>query len=137
MYQIWRLICPIRLRTFFDTENTSMKWQPIALSCKQTLLITTGPTCVTVPSFENTCIICFSLSDDRCPFFPTGTDGKLNRVDAQSPVQTQTSQQQTQAAAHQQTFINPTIPPGYGYYYPTQGMPLGGFSYTPTMFPVS
>lgn len=71
----------------------------------------------------------------------TGAEQKMNRVDAQSPVQAaQTSQQQQQtqsAAAHQQTFINPaTLPPGYNYHYYAGGMLPGGYSFTPTMFPV-
>ena len=71
----------------------------------------------------------------------SGAEQKMNRVDAQSPVQAaQTSQQQQQtqsAAAHQQTFINPaTLPPGYNYHYYAGGMLPGGYSFTPTMFPV-
>ncbi|XP_013381667.1 protein lingerer [Lingula anatina] len=61
------------------------------------------------------------------------SDGKMNRVDAQSPIQgTQTTPQQTQG--HQQTIFNPaTFPPGYGFYYPTPGMVPG--VYTPTVYP--
>jgi hypothetical protein len=73
-------------------------------------------------------------------FVSPGADGKLSRVDAQSPVQgSQTSQQQPTQSAHQQTYINPaaTLPPGYGYYIAQTGLVPGSFSYTPTMFPVS
>ncbi|XP_064646872.1 ubiquitin-associated protein 2-like isoform X2 [Lineus longissimus] len=66
----------------------------------------------------------------------SGADGKLSRVDAQSPVQgSQTSQQQPSQSAHQQ-YINPaaTLPPGYGYYIAQTGLMPGGFSYTPQMF---
>ena len=67
---------------------------------------------------------------------------KMNRMEAQSPVQAaQTSQPtgqnvQSAAAAHQQTYINPALPPGYNYYYPG-GIVPGTFSYTPTVYPVS
>lgn len=70
------------------------------------------------------------------------TDNKLTRVDAQSPVSAQTStQQQPTPSAHQQAFLNPTLPPGYNYYYPGGVLPAaaaaaGGYQYTPTMFPV-
>ena len=66
---------------------------------------------------------------------PAGADGKLGRMDAQSPVQAQTSQQGQNQSGHQQAYINPTIPPGYYNYYPG-GMLPSGYSYTPTMFPV-
>ncbi len=72
----------------------------------------------------------------------SGTDNKLARVDAQSPVNAQTSsQQQGQSTAHQQAFINPTLPPGYNYYYPSNVLPAaaaaGGYPYAPTIFPVA
>ena len=76
-----------------------------------------------------------------------GADSKMNRVDAQSPVnaatsqhqqqQQQQSQQQPQSqqqTSHQQQF---PLPPGYNYYYPTNPTLLPGFSYNPPMFPVN
>ncbi len=71
-----------------------------------------------------------------------GADGKLNRVDAQSPVQAQTSTQQHTPAGNtqQQAFINPaaaTLPPGYNYYtYPAGMLPTGYTQYAPNVFPV-
>lgn len=73
-------------------------------------------------------------------------DGKglPTRLDAQSPVtpgggpvqggsQQQSQQAATQQATHQ-PFMNPTLPPGYNYYYP--GLVPGGYSaYPPAMFP--
>jgi len=62
----------------------------------------------------------------------------MTRVDAQSPVTAQTTQQQQTPSAHQQqAFINATLPPGYNYYYPTGSVLPGGYSYPATMFPVS
>ena len=73
-------------------------------------------------------------------FHSAGADGKLNRVDAQSPVQAQTSSQQhTTGSTQQQAFINPaaaTLPPGYNYYtYPGSMLPAG-YQYSPAVFPV-
>ena len=61
--------------------------------------------------------------------------GKMNRVDAPSPVQgsQQSSQQQPAQSAHQQPYINATLAPGYGYYYPNAGLLPSGFSYQPTV----
>lgn len=69
----------------------------------------------------------------------SGSENKIGRVDAQSPIPA--TQQSTQSAAHQQHFIN-TIP--YGYYYPQLGIPsaaaaaaaAAGFQYPATMFPM-
>ena len=69
-----------------------------------------------------------------------GADGKLSRMDAQSPVSAQNSQPQQQAQSAHQAFINPTLPPAAAYpnYYYAAGSVLpGGYSYTPTVFPVS
>lgn len=63
------------------------------------------------------------------------SDGKLSRMEAQSPTVQTSQQQQQQTAQQQQQFINPTLPPGYNYYY-AGGMVPGGYSYTPTVFPV-
>jgi hypothetical protein len=65
----------------------------------------------------------------------TGTDNKLTRVDAQSPIPTtQTSSQSTHQ--QQQHFIN--LP--YGYYYPSvlpNAAAAAGFQFPGTpMFPV-
>lgn len=85
--------------------------------------------------FLQVCSHCFSWT--------ASADGKLNRVDAQSPVQAQTSSQQqhTAGSTQQQAFINPaaaaTLPPGYNYYtYPSNMLPAG-YQYSPAaVFPV-
>ena len=81
-----------------------------------------------------------SITESKIKFsiysIAAGADGKLGRVDAQSPVQAQTSQPGQNQSGHQQTYMNPTIPPGYNYYYPG-GMLPSGYSYTAPMFPVS
>lgn len=72
------------------------------------------------------------------------SDVKLGsqRLEAQSPVNTQQQSQSAAAAAahNQQAFINPTaLPPGYNYYYPGSGAVLPGAYYNAppaAMFPM-
>lgn len=65
-------------------------------------------------------------------------DGKYSRAETDaSTVATTLSQSQASTQAHGQAYINPTLPPGYGYYFPG-GMMTGGIPhYAPPIFPVS
>ncbi|KAG8191646.1 hypothetical protein JTE90_016440 [Oedothorax gibbosus] len=68
------------------------------------------------------------------------TDGKYSRAETDaSPVATTLSQGQASTQAHGQTFLNPALPPGYGYYF-AGGMMTGGIAHhyapAPPIFPV-
>ena len=64
------------------------------------------------------------------------------RVDANSPGSMsgnqQQQQQQQQQLAHQQAYLNPTIPPGYNLYYPAaaNSMLAGGYYTNPAFLQV-
>ncbi|GIY56132.1 hypothetical protein CEXT_135281 [Caerostris extrusa] len=65
------------------------------------------------------------------------TDGKYSRAETDaSTVATTLSQGQANTQAHGQAFLNPALPPGYGYYF-AGGMMTGGIHhYAPPIFPV-
>lgn len=68
----------------------------------------------------------------------TGADVKFSRTDSDaSSVATTLSQGQTATQSHGQTFLNPAIHPGYGYYFPSGVMPGSIPHYAaPPIFPV-
>ncbi|GFY67187.1 protein lingerer [Trichonephila inaurata madagascariensis] len=66
------------------------------------------------------------------------TDGKYSRSETDaSTVATTLSQGQANTQAHGQAFLNPALPPGYGYYF-AGGMMTGGIHHyaAPPIFPV-
>ncbi|CAL1294429.1 unnamed protein product [Larinioides sclopetarius] len=66
------------------------------------------------------------------------TDGKYSRAETDaSTVATTLSQGQANTQAHGQAFLNPALPPGYGYYF-AGGMMTGGIHHyaAPPIFPV-
>ncbi|KAL0279066.1 UNVERIFIED_CONTAM: hypothetical protein PYX00_000700 [Menopon gallinae] len=67
----------------------------------------------------------------------TMSDARYTRGDNNASPVPSTLSQQTATQAHQQPMMNPSLPPGYAYFYGAAGMMPGSFQYgTPALYPI-